>query len=149
MDRDVDIERGSAPSAPRRHTSRRWRLHRIAVAALLLTACTHPDYRRDLTNGFRLVRANADEVVITDSTGTVVIRPTITAIGQRGDVVYGITARPGHLEERWSTPGHFIVNTATGAARMGLSREEWLAELARRGVAGEPRLVRPSRSGEL
>jgi hypothetical protein len=121
----------------------------LVVGGALLIACGGgmSDYRRELTRGYKLVRANADEYVIVDSLDWVVITPTISEIRHLGDLIVGVPQHPerqGHFE-----PGYFVVNTATGEHRMGLSKETWLAELRRHGIRDLPALRRPSRAGEL
>jgi hypothetical protein len=123
----------------------------LVVAAALLIACPGgmTDYRRDLTHGYKLVRANADEYVIVDSMDGVVVTPTISEIGHVGDVIVGVTELPQRQGNFGSKPGYFVVNTATGETRMGLSKDACLAELRRYGIDDEPTLRRPSRTGEL
>lgn len=119
-----------------------------AIAALVglavLQACSG-DYQRKLPNGYKLIRANSDTIVIMRSEAhRYMLSPTGVggmAIGVKidkycvvGDYVVGyVIASPSGIRDS-ETEGYFLLDTKDGALAAGLDRASWKGKLAHAGI---------------
>ena len=122
------------------------------LAAILLCSCGMYDYTIALPNGYRIVRLNADEVVVVGREGSLdsaSIDPTIDGYAVVGDLVVGHASPPpdsphARVRVQRTKAEFFIVDTKSGTAWASSEREEWIASLHERGITGVPDLRPPS-----
>jgi hypothetical protein len=102
------------------------------------------DYDTELCRGYRLVRTDADNVMIfRDQTG-VVITPRLVGLNIYGHVILGEVEKCPRADLA-SVPGFFILDTETGSVQIGLDEQTWLKTLRAMGVGEPPPLKEPSR----
>ena len=110
------------------------------------------DYETPLPKGYRLIRTNADTVMIWSPIGILsptergsecVVPPKVIGLEVSGEVIYGVAASsPG--ADISSVPGFFVIDCKNGAVRVGLSEPEWKAVLHDLGIVPRP-LRKPSK----
>jgi hypothetical protein len=117
----------------------------LLVPALMcaLEACRPND--RQLVDRYRLVRIYDTAVAIADGTEEIVVPADIDGLSQVGVLLVGHATDQGLSPSaaRDAVPGYFIIDVKSRKLKSGLSKEEWLRELALRGVNGEPQLGKP------
>ena len=124
----------------------------VVVETVALCGCTNGDYEKELPNGYRLIRTNANTVAIwsPEPHSNVVVPAKIVAIGVHGDIVFGCVTfdpysdpvYPGGQPENAS--GYFILETKTGNTALRMKKESWVDALAKRGIGAEPKMRSPS-----
>jgi hypothetical protein len=112
---------------------------RLLVCVLLfLGGCAHPDYEKSLAGDYRMVRANASEIFISNKDRIVVVPGNITEIGTHENVIYGFVELPYKNEPSKSRDypdvieGYFVIETARAKISRGFTRaqlDQRLAEL--------------------
>ena len=102
------------------------------------------DYDTELGRGYRLVRTNADNVMIFRENTGVVIPSRIVALHIHGDIILGETERSPRADLA-RVPGFFILNTKTESVQIGLNEQAWLNALKPLGITAPPSLRKPSR----
>jgi len=113
------------------------------VLGALLISCS--DYTKPLPNGYELERTNASTIFIfapeVDYRRDIIVPPKIVSWGQVKNVVFGevVDSPNSSLTSVDSVPGYFILNTKNATVVLGLSEEEWLAELEKLGIK-DPKL---------
>jgi hypothetical protein len=102
------------------------------------------DYDVSLSNGYRLVRTNADSVMIYEATAGFVIPPKITGLSIKGNLLFGLCEQSENPDLA-CVPGYFLLDTQAKIVKVGLAKTNWLAELQKYGISREPTLKKPNR----
>jgi hypothetical protein len=117
---------------------------KLVLLSLLVTliGC---DYRLSLSGGFQIVRFSSGDFCLVDESRRIVVGPTIVGYKELNHLVVG-NAAPLKDGSDWCLhPGYFLVDTQTNERLLGLSREQWVEALEKRGVSSPPKLYRPNR----
>jgi len=112
-----------------------------SLAFLGFTGGCHPDYDRQLPNGYVLVRSNSYTVAIatpadiarhhsTHADAGIAVAAKIIHIAVYSPYVVGeVVASPSSELADIEVPGWFILHTETDVAQLGLTRKIWEASL--------------------
>lgn len=94
-----------------------------------------------LPNGYEFFRASRLEIYISKD-GSLELGPAVSSFETDGDLVFGtITGLPRREPDDLDTLGYFILDTKSGEVQKGLTKEQWLEELGKRGISDEPKLI--------
>lgn len=132
----------------------RFRTFMVLMSYLILAGCgkEHPDYAITLPNGYELVRGNPEQVMIVNSSGTVVVPGLIVKYGTVGDFVTGRAEVPPLSVEEVRKyfadvkPGYFLLDTRLGTVETGLSEKDWKSRIKSAGIEDTLHLTSPSSS---
>jgi len=99
-----------------------------------------------LPDGYAVFIASGSEILLLDKQSGGVAGTNLVQIGNSGALIFGeIQLMPRRPAKDSDTPGFFILDSTTGTIEKGLSRGDWLKNLQRAGLQGEPELVYPGR----
>jgi hypothetical protein len=121
----------------------------LALVVSLLAGCGQ-ESDATLPGGYVLFKTDSlpkDRYLITTGSGSVVVPYSVAELAVKGQLVVGrvekVRAPAGFDDEpeRWTAPGYFVLDTASGALRLGLNEADWIADLKARGIHERPRLA--------
>ena len=96
-----------------------------------------------LPNGYAIFVASRSEMMLQDETGDLIVGPNVAELGSEGDLIFGKIAPFRGNVKVGDKPGYFVLNSGKGdrALVKGLTEEQWLAELKKRGLKKAPELI--------
>lgn len=117
----------------------------LAIPVQFVVATGWNDYNIKVRRGYRLVRTNADSIMIYRQDYRFVVPPKIVGLNVHGDIIFGkVESSPD--ADLPSVPGFFVLNTKKSqSVRIGLDKHTWLSLLKGYGISEEPALKKPSR----
>ena len=123
----------------------------VSLAAIGIVGCATGGVSPSvvvLPNSYQIVRAKSAEPVIVKKTGGGVVAGPVATYAVVRDVVIGKIPEPSAdaAKARSSSkqqPGYFILKTATGELKAGLSEQDWKDQLKAQGIQTAPSLNAP------
>ncbi len=117
----------------------------VLFTSLILSACSDPG--EPLPGGYFISKVSSSEIQLNEPKygGSILQLGTdLKEIGNHNEFIFG---RSGGA--RGTTPGFFLLDTKSGALKVGLTETNWLGLTTAAGIPNPPKLVDPTRKKPL
>ena len=117
----------------------------VLFTSLILSACSDPG--DPLPGGYFISKVSSSEIQLNEPKygGSILQLGTdLKEVGNHNEFIFG---RSGGA--RGTTPGFFLLDTKSGALKVGLTETNWLGLTMAAGIPNPPKLVDPTRKKPL